>query len=146
MAVKFEFVSAFICERVLREEGGITSAIRIVDIFFVPEDAPEYFAVSFWVVISLKTMPVPDVEVNVGTSLIRTSGERERLAEPTAYRLLSYNNDPSIPGGFNLLMQLTVKPKNMGTCYVEVDIDGEALVRVPFTLRRPIQTEPNPKN
>lgn len=145
MAVKFEFVSAFICERVLQEEGGIVSAIRIVDVFFVPEGAPEDTPISFYVVASLKTVPVPDSEVTVGITLVRTTGEHEQLAQPQKYHLLSYNNDPSIPGGFNLLMQLNVKPKNMGTCYVEIEVDG-TVVRIPFTFRRPPQTAQGQKN
>ena len=48
MAVHFEFVSALICERILREVDGVTSAIRIVDVFPISDETRsiEFFVVS----------------------------------------------------------------------------------------------------
>ena len=143
MAVKFEFVSAFICERVLMEADGVTSAIRIVDIFFVPEGAPEEAIVPFYLIVLLKTVPVPDEEIRIGVTLIRANGERERLPDPPGqpFKLQLFSGDPSIPGGFSLILHANIKPRNMGTCFLEIDVDGEPVTRVPFTLRRPIQAE-----
>jgi hypothetical protein len=48
MAVKFPFVSAFLCEKILQEKDGINTAIRIVDIFNIAADAPPDAGVHFF--------------------------------------------------------------------------------------------------
>ena len=65
MAVKFPFVSAFLCERVLQEQNNIISAIRIVDVFQIPQDVAQQAMITFFAVVALKTVPVPDARVNV---------------------------------------------------------------------------------
>jgi hypothetical protein len=139
MAVKFQFVSAFLCERVLFEQDNIVSAIRIIDIFQVPEGVDSTtLAFSFFAVVSLRLVPVPDAEVNVGITLVRVSGERESLpfAIRNPYKLREANPDPSLPGGISLIMQLQIVPKNFGTCYLEINVDGEVATTIPFTIRR----------
>src|SRR5579864_9763132 len=110
MAVKFEFVSAFLCERSLTEADGISSAIRMVDVFFIPEDTSEDAVVQFFAVVSLKTVPVPvNTKVEIGVTLVRASGEREKLPSPgSPYTLDAYQHDPSIPAGFNLAIGFRV--------------------------------------
>jgi hypothetical protein len=137
--VKFPFVSAFLCERVLLDQDKLLSAIRIVDIFQIPEGTPEGTAIQFWAIVTLKTVPVPDEEVYVAITLVRVSGERERLPDQFGgkpLRLRDQTPDPSLPGGISLIVQLNVIPKNFGLCFLEVDVDGETLVRIPFTIRR----------
>jgi hypothetical protein len=79
MAVKFPFVSALLCERVLIDQDKLVSAIRIVDVFQVPEGTPEGTAIQIWAIVTLKTVPVPDETVRVGAWLVGVSGERKRL-------------------------------------------------------------------
>jgi hypothetical protein len=138
MAVKFPFVSAFLCERVLQEKDGIVSAIRIVDVFQIPEDAPSETVIQFFAVVSLRTVPVPDEEVRVGVTIVNALGERQRLPDPSEkpFRLSALDGDASVPNGISLIMQLNIKPKNMGTCFVEIDVDGEVVTRIPFTIRQ----------
>lgn len=137
MAVKFQSVSALICERILQEADGITSAIRIVDIFQIASDTPPDALIQFWVLIMLKALPVPD-KFKIGVTLVRADGEREKLPDPPGQplSLVKFADDPSIPSGVTLAIQMNIKPKKVGTSYVEVDADGEALIRIPFTIRR----------
>ena len=139
MAVEFPFITAFLCERVLFDQDKLVSAIRIVDLFNVPEDVPPTFVIQFFAVISLRVAPpVPDEQVRIAIWLRRVSGERERLADPPnqPYNLREMNPDPSSPSGVSLVLQFNVIPKNFGTCYIEVEADGTIVTRIPFTIRR----------
>lgn len=138
MAVKFPFVSAFLCERVLIDQDGITSAIRIVDVFQVPETTVEHAIVQFFAVVTLRTLPVPDEEVHVSVFLVRASGDRVRLPDPPidkAFELRKHNPDPSLPGGLTLILQLHLKPTNAGICFLEIEVDREVVTKIPFTIR-----------
>jgi len=137
MAIKFPFVSAFLCERVLQEHDNIISAIRIVDIFQVPKKLAEHTAVSFYAVVSLRTVPVPDEQVRVKIAMVQVSGDREYLPDPPGqpYDLRKLTPDPSLPGGVSLIVQLNLRPAHEGLCFLEIEIDGEIAVRIPFTIR-----------
>ena len=139
MAVKFEFISAFLCERALIDQDGVLSAIRVVDIFQLPDEASQTTPIQFFACISLKTVPVPNEEITVSLTVVRVSGERERIADQSGgkpIKLQEQTPDPSVPGGVSLIVQLSIVPKNFGTCYLEVDVNGETVVRIPFTIRR----------
>jgi hypothetical protein len=145
MAVTFPFVTALLCEKVLTEPGGVHSAIRIVDIFQIAADAPPETVVQFFALISLKTVPVPDAKVRVRVSLVGPSGKREQLPDPPdqPYGLPLFEGDKSIPSGLSMVFQINVKPTNFGTGYVEIEVDGQLAVRIPFTIRKlpPLQLE-----
>lgn len=146
MAVKFPFVSALICERVLLEQDGIASAIRAVDVFNIPAEAPPDPVIQFWLFASLKTVPVPDATFRFGVTLIRVNGEREKLTTKEPGKLPIYEGDASIPSGINIMLQVNIIARNMGTAYLEIDIDGEPITRVPFTMRRlPKPDQPTPE-
>jgi|SRR5579863_7675811 len=116
MAVKFPFVSAFTCERVLREKDDVLSAIRLVDVFFVPEDAPVGAVIQFYAFVSLKIVPAPDEEITLGLTLIRPTGEREHVPAPSGpTKIQKFRDDPSVPVGVTIIMQVSVKVKDMGT-------------------------------
>jgi hypothetical protein len=139
MAVKFPFVSGFLCERVMTEKDDIPSAIRMVDLFYVPDGLPEGTGIQFWAFVMLKIVPVPEVKAKVSISIVNSKGERQSLPPPTPdgmIELSPFQGDRSVPGGITLILQFNVIPKNLGTCYVEVDVDGENAIRIPFTLRR----------
>jgi hypothetical protein len=137
--IKFEFVSALLCERILREADGIVSAIRIVDIFQVPENPPENFSVKFFAFVTLKTVPVPEsASVVLGATLIKPDGTRSPItpADREPVTIKQFRDDPSVPGGVSLVVEVNVKPQTMGTSVLEIDVDGVPVTRVPFTLLR----------
>ena len=137
MAVTFISVSGLLCEKVLQEAESIFSAIRIVDVFQIPQDAPPSAVIQFTGLVLLKAMPAEE-EFRIGVTLVSSSGERMQLPEPPGnpFRLPVYEQDPSIPVGFSLLLQFNVGTSKMGTNYIEVDVDGLTVTRMPFTLRR----------
>src|ERR1041385_470220 len=94
MAVKFTLVSAFLCERVLQEKDNVFSAIRIVDIFQIPENATEETVVRFVAVVLLKALP-SDESFRIGVTLVRVAGDREKLKDPSGqqYKLTPFEGD-----------------------------------------------------
>jgi|SRR5580698_3997335 hypothetical protein len=146
MAVKFPFVSAFLCEKILQEKDGINTAIRIVDIFNIAADAPPDAGVHFFGFVSLKTAPVPDSKVTIRVAIVSPIGTREYLpdAPDQPYSLSVFEGDPTVPTGLMLVFEINIIPKNLGTGYLEIEADGEVAVRLPFTIRRlpPAQSVP----
>lgn len=143
MPVQFEFKSGFICERVMQEADGIISAFRIVDVFFIPEGAPPTMPLQFYAVCSLRSIPAPAEEFHVGVTFVRTNGEREPLPPPSdkPLKAKSSADDPASPGGLSIVMQFNIKPKDetgfkTGTAFIEIDVDGEPVLRIPFTIKR----------
>src|SRR5580704_18680591 len=103
MAVKFQFVTAFLCEKVLQEQDGTLSAIRIVDVFQIPEKTLSESAIQFVAVVALKTLPALEKDVHVRVFLVGPSGRREQLKElpEGPHRLMAFRGDPSVPTGLN---------------------------------------------
>jgi len=101
--------------------------------------------VQFWLLATFKTAPIPDDEFQVSVTLVRSNGEREKLnlPLPTTVKIPVYEGDPSIPGGFNIAAQINLVARNMGTGYLEINLDGEMITRVPFTLRQLKPEVPN---
>lgn len=138
MALKFQSVNAFTCERVLVEQDGVISAIRMVDLFNIAADAPPEPTIQFWLVVILKVLPVPEEEIRFGITQVRTSGERTRLPSPAQALKFGKSgiDDPAAPGGAVVLAQFNLTIKHFGTSYLEVDVDGNIVANVPITVRK----------
>ena len=137
MAAKFSYVNAFVCERVLIEKDEVLSAIRIADIFQVPENAPESTIVQFWLVLSLKINDESQSsEYRITCTLIRSSGDRAVVVPTQVITPARRIQDPSIPLSIGFVAQVNLKPVNMGAAYIEIDVDGEIVSVVPITLQR----------
>jgi hypothetical protein len=136
MAVKFFSVSGLLCEKVLQERETIFSAIRIIDIFGVPEGTPAGI-VQFSGLVLLRAMPTEE-QFRVSVAIISSSGERIQLPDPPGnpFSLPVYEGDPTIPVGFSLHLEFHVGTGKMGTNYIEISVDGVPVLQMPFTLQR----------
>ena len=85
----------------------------------------------------LKAFPTADI-FSVSVAIVAPSGERRELPDPPGnpFKLPVYENDPTIPAGFSLVLQFNIIASKMGTYFIEVAIDGVAVIRMPFTLRQ----------
>lgn len=128
-----------ICERFLAENDGVMSAIRIVDLFFVPEklfgvpDDVVFQLIQPRALIVIKAIPGHIEAHAVRVRLINTIGESSILAE----QVLTFGTKPGFeeaPGTINIAMQLNLGVRRFGTCYVCVDVDGEEVARASITL------------
>lgn len=132
-----------ICERILNEQDGVLSPIRLVDIFFAQPQAnspplPETVkpAVLMALLFVLKATPeaVDDTVHKFSLRLIRPDGEVTNIGEPITFKI----EKPKIPGshsGMNVgIPQIGVFTKQKGLHYFVADIDGREVTRSPFIL------------
>ncbi len=140
MAVDFPFKSIFLCERVLQEkQDDVLSAIRLVDAFVVPKERTDTFLVQFTLVLQLKSLaPIDPAGYRLTVTLIRSTGEREGLIESEIIHPESKFTDPSIPWGVGAVVPVKLLVRNLGTAYLEIDINGSVVSAVPFTITEPL--------
>jgi len=137
MSARFPFTTALLCEKFLQEGDGVSSVIRIVDIFQIPADKLGEAIVQFFLVASLKSATIGDRDFRVAVFIVGPSGNRERIKElpEGPYPVHPFADDPSIPTGLNLGIQINLKPLKFGTGFIEIEVDSEVEARVPFTVR-----------
>lgn len=134
-------VSAILCEKVLHEADSVTSAIRIVDIFSVPEQpiavAKDLLPwVQFYALVAIRVEPGHDKEHELEIKILNTAGELNALGPPTHINKMVSPLGPDIPGGVTINIQVNIAVKRFGTCFLCVYLDGEEVTRTPFTLLR----------
>ena len=67
---------AVICEKILLEKDGVTTLVRVVDVFTVPENAS--VDLSLWTQIRITSDD--DAKHSLDLELVRPDGERQRSA------------------------------------------------------------------
>ena len=124
--------AAFLCDRVLTEQGGAQSYIRVVDVLKARTSDPEK-PVRFgdngtlWLVISLKS---GDAKGKYGLRLQLTGpGTRRDLAEEMPFVM---NGDEH---GAIFNVQAVMDIAQSGLYWIDVIVDGGVVTRVPFTVR-----------
>jgi hypothetical protein len=133
--------SAFLCERVLVETDSVLSAIRMVDMFIVPDERPPDFVINFWLVATAKlAVGIPPTELTFTFTLVRPNGEREALQQHKAATKMPII-DTGVPVGAGIVVQFQIAVKNLGTLYIEIEVEGKEIklerrvcAKVPFTL------------
>lgn len=132
------FASVLVCERVLHEHDGVNSAIRIVDVIYVPDSAgfrdDAFAVVQAYGLVVAKAVPGYHEEHLITVKLINTVGEVSAvLPRPFTADFRSKLGE-EVPGGFTINIQLNLAVKRFGTCYLCVEIDGQEATRTPITL------------
>ncbi len=139
-------VSLLVCERVLRELDNVLSAIRVVDVFYIPQKPPEaagdlYPIIQAHALASLRTTPGYSGKHVIRLRLINTVGESSVIGQED----LLFQNKPELenaPSGGYITAQVNFGVKRFGTCYFCLDVDGEEISRVPITLvQMPTETK-----
>jgi hypothetical protein len=133
-------LSILTCQTVLHEADGVNSAIRIVDVWNVPElpaeAPPDITPVAQGnALIMLKAEPGYQHEHELSLKFQNPLGEVSDLIEPLKTKIVSTLGQ-DIPGGATINAQLNIVVKRLGTCYLLVYLDGELAARTPITLRR----------
>jgi hypothetical protein len=137
-------VTAFLCEKVLTEPDGVMSAIRIVDLFSVPETSPGVRPqIRFYGCVLFKSMPGRYEHV-VQMRILQVDGTTRILGDETVVMASSSGKD-DIPGGVNIQAEFNIVVQQPGTCYLSVFLDGEEVTRLPFTVRLQETAKDEPK-
>jgi hypothetical protein len=131
------YASAVLCEKVLMEDDGIASAIRMVDVVFVkldPSVAPELRPpVMLTLLAAMRFEPLVFEDHSFEVDLIRPDGEKVQLLERQLVKAQP-SKFPGAPHGFTARLQFGLVPRNLGTCFITAKLDGEVVARVPLTL------------
>ncbi len=128
-----------VCANVLNEVDGVLSAIRIVDVFVTepqPEIPVDKQAVLMRVLVMCKFMPEDSGEHVLELHLIRPDGSVSQVGSPFKGSCAPSSKYEATPGGINLVAEIGVVPKQMGTHYFAVMVDGKERGRAPVTLVR----------
>lgn len=132
------YSSLVLCEKVLQESDGVVSAVRIVDIFYVSQTGievpPEHRAVLMQMFFQAKFPATAAVGEEHAVELIleRPNGESGNVATSDAVRLVPSKVDG--PKGISVVARFGVIPRQMGTHYLVILLDGKEVQRAPFTL------------
>jgi hypothetical protein len=129
-----------ICEKLLQEESGIVSLIRVVDLFYVApliENVPEERQAITIDVLGHFVLPSEDDGTHVAIlELIRPSGERTEilrhdnlLRPPDAPK-----KAPEAPSGYNVGVELRLRTKEHGTHRIVLSVDDAEAAQTFFTL------------
>jgi hypothetical protein len=119
--------TALICERVITEQDGAISAIRIIDRVFFPADAaaqPLNPRHPIWFLISLKSGAARG-RFNVTVVRERPSGERDQIVQVP---ILLEGEDR----GANIVGPGSFEPDQEGLYWFDVEFDGRLLTRMPL--------------
>ena len=125
------YVSAFFCDRLLREHDGILSAIRVVDLFLVP--VPEQGATPF----------IPRLETNL-VVIFRSESQAEftatiRATDPQG-TIQSSSSPVSLtgePGIYVYTMSITIFINDVleGTHWYDILVNGSLANRIPLHVK-----------
>lgn len=123
--------AAFVCEKILRESDGAISAIRIVDTFYVPTDAPPpdvNAGILITAFVSLKSDS--PMEGAVSVALKTPDGETKDMPQKWP---ISFSEEIS---GANLILNFAIHPRHIGTSWIDVRWNNEVITRAPLRIVR----------
>jgi hypothetical protein len=133
---------ALICEKALVEQDGVVSAVRIIDVFTVPnlEDLPKDTpppAVVINVLASIRVTPDDDGSHAVELKMIRPEGEEVSIGI-TGGSQFPTSRYPGFPKNVMFLAQIGVIVKKLGFHDMIVFCDGNEVARTGFILSLPL--------
>jgi hypothetical protein len=136
-SVKPYLTAAFLCEHVLQEKDGVVSAVRIVDIFYTEypyQDIPEG-KIPATIVKGLLTFKGGPGEYMTRIEVVdlTTQESQGRTEMPVPLKGGSY--------GYNIILKIPVALNTIGRYGINVEIDGEQLIQIPFEVKRKPQPE-----
>jgi len=128
-------VSAFVCDRILIEKDDVCSAIRIVDVHYVPPDVPQGAALEITLFMVIKTLNPGEAPL---TLKLLTPDGSERIMkglDKIVVEKSKFPDDPNIPIGSTVGLRMAIEPRPLGTYTIKVEIEGAERAQVYFTLR-----------
>jgi hypothetical protein len=136
--------SILVCEKIMKETDGVSSAIRIVDLFFVPEmpELPPTIRgmIDFQLHIAIRADPTDTTKHRVGLKIIDPTGKIDPIGQDVEEEFTSRHGD-DVPKGITVNATVHFQVKHMGTHCISLVLDGVHVARVPFTLARPPSTQ-----
>lgn len=139
------FVSAaLICEKVLTEEAGVLSAIRIVDVFNIepkPANWPKEFqrALELVVLVCLKS---GDLVGDYKVDLVLRSPDGKTIESSAQTIPVSFRGGEH---GANLVVNTKLVTEDLGLYWFDVRWNGDVLTSIPLRLQTTTTQQPGEK-
>jgi hypothetical protein len=127
---------ATVCEKVMVEKDNVVSLIRVVDTFFVPEEALAQAQNSFIPVTGLIVLRGGDFVGEGELSLAVESPDGKKTDVPDKFPMTFSCSDHSN----NVVCNMAISLRHIGTSWVTVLWNGDLLTKFPIKLAQ--QTKP----
>jgi hypothetical protein len=122
---------AVICEKILLERDGVTTLVRVVDVFTVPENAS--VDLSLWT--QIRITADDDAKHSLDLELVRPDGERQRSAVFKDTVLAAASNYPNSPHRIATAQgKMLVARATPGLYAFEVLFDGNVIAKTYFVV------------
>lgn len=120
------------CEKVLIEKDDVATAVRIVDVYYLPESQQPMPAGTESVIpiSSLICIKAGDFEGEGVLSVALQTPDGQRKEIPQKWPIILKSG----PHGSNLVLNFALSTKYVGQSWVEVLWDGELLTKFPIML------------
>jgi hypothetical protein len=125
--------AVLVCEKILHETDNVVSAIRIIDLFQIPEQSPEGSRVSAQLFVQIRCAPFSET-YPLSVLLDKPGGISEQLLAQEIGPITPHPSDPTVPVGMVIAAQLSVRASLRGTYIVRLIIDQQEIARAHFTL------------
>lgn len=129
-------VALIICNHVLYEKDDVPTAIRISDVLvadILPDYPIEKQKVPIEVLMIVREISdTPSDRFLLQFFLTRPNSEIENLGDPIEGILRSWYAGSQ--RGFNVNLHLAITPRQPGTYFISVAVDGLEVARSPFTI------------
>ncbi len=125
--------AALLCEKVLIEQDGVKSAIRIVDrvihqpVGVNPPDAMQPFTHMLTLLVSLKAGWIRGSRA-IEIRMVKPTGESSQVGNPTVF--FEGEDDR----GVDLVIQLLMNVERPGLYWFHVNFEGRTLSRIPLRV------------
>ena len=129
--------SLLVCQAVLTENTGWTSAVRIMDVLTIGRVSP---IAQFFVLTYLHSNPGDFLLHTLKVQMVGRSGENWVVAAdaPEERFEYGYKVDASGPGGYMLTTEFVLNPQVMGSLglyFIQAVLDGDLVAQTPLTLK-----------
>jgi hypothetical protein len=128
--------AALICERVLADQDGAMSAIRIVDQFTLtldPATPPELPSKEHPIPVTLSILLILKTGDSPGEHAIRLDMQYPSGKSETAFEQ-KIQFQPQPQSGANLRFNVTIRVHSSGLFWMDVFLDSKRITRMPFQI------------
>lgn len=136
-------IAAALCEKVLQEQGGVNSLIRIVDrvtqtaVGQQPPESMPSVKYTLWLYVSFKSGVVRGVK-ELGVRLQKPSGNSPFS---TTFPMNFEGEDDR---GINLAAELNIELDEVGLWWFDISLDGDFVTKIPLRVVYLRQPTPGP--